>query len=54
MKTTVNAKDGVVYLGGKARDAADVTLATKLVSDVHGVKRVVNNMTLYKTEAITN
>ena len=45
-KTTVKTKDGVVTLGGTARTAAEKTLAAKLVSDVHGVKKVVNDMTV--------
>lgn len=44
LNTTVETKDGVVTLGGKAKSAAEKDLATKLVSDVHGVKVVVNNM----------
>ncbi len=44
LKTTVETKDGVVYLGGTAKNAAEKDLATKLVSDVHGVKKVVNTM----------
>jgi hyperosmotically inducible protein len=54
LRTTVNTKDGVVYLGGKARNGAEEDLATKLVSDVHGVKRVVNNMIVEGTESKTN
>lgn len=46
LKTTVETKDGVVKLGGKAKNAAEKDLATKIVSDVHGVKKVVNNMTV--------
>jgi osmotically-inducible protein OsmY len=46
LKTTVETKDGTVKLGGKARNAAEKDLATKLVSDVHGVKKVNNNMTV--------
>jgi hyperosmotically inducible protein len=46
LKTTVETKDGVVELGGTAGNAAEKDLATKLVSDVHGVKKVVNNMTV--------
>ena len=46
LKTTVETKEGVVKLGGKAKNAAEKDLATKLVSDVHGVKQVVNNMTV--------
>ncbi|MFH1976085.1 MAG: BON domain-containing protein [Pseudomonadota bacterium] len=46
LKTTVETKEGVVTLGGKAQNAAEKDLATKLVSDVHGVKKVINNMTV--------
>jgi osmotically-inducible protein OsmY len=46
LKTTVETKEGVVKLSGKAKNAAEKDLATKLVSDVHGVKRVINNMTV--------
>lgn len=46
LKTTVETKDGVVQLGGMAKNAAEKDLATKIVSDVHGVKKVVNNMTV--------
>ena len=44
LNTTVETKEGVVELGGKARSAAERALATKLVSDVYGVKSVVNTM----------
>jgi osmotically-inducible protein OsmY len=44
VNTTVETKEGVVELGGKARNAAEKNLASKLVSDVYGVKRVVNTM----------
>ncbi|MDO9110430.1 MAG: BON domain-containing protein [Desulfatirhabdiaceae bacterium] len=44
VNTTVETKEGVVELGGKARNAAEKNLARKLVSDVYGVKRVVNTM----------
>jgi len=50
LNTTAETKEGVVTLGGKARNAAEKDLATKLVSDVYGVKRVVNNMTIAGTE----
>ena len=46
INTSVNTKDGVVTLGGKARNEAEKGLATKFVSDVYGVKMVVNNMTI--------
>ena len=46
LNTTVETKEGVVTLVGKAKNAAEKDLATKFVSDVHGVKKVVNNMTV--------
>ena len=46
LRTKVETNDGVVTLGGKARNAAEKDLVTKLVEDVHGVKSVVNNMTI--------
>jgi hyperosmotically inducible periplasmic protein len=46
LRTKVETNDGVVTLGGKARNAAEKDLATKLVTDVNGVKSVVNNMTI--------
>jgi hyperosmotically inducible periplasmic protein len=54
LKTTVETKDGVVNLGGTAKNAAEKDLATKLVSDVHGVNKVVNNMTVQETKPKTN
>lgn len=44
LKTDVSTKAGVVTLGGKAKNAAEKSLAAKLARDVHGVKSVVNNM----------
>jgi len=44
LNTTVETKEGVVMLGGKARNTAEKDLATKLVSDIYGVKSVVNTM----------
>jgi osmotically-inducible protein OsmY len=46
LRTKVETTDGVVTLAGQARNAAEKDLATKLVEDVHGVKSVVNNMTI--------
>lgn len=48
--TTVETKKGVVELGGKARNTVEKDLASKLVSDVYGVKGVVNNMTIKGTK----
>ncbi len=50
LHTTVETKDGMVKLGGKARNAAEKDLATKIVVDVHGVKSVFNNMTVEETK----
>jgi hyperosmotically inducible periplasmic protein len=44
LNTTVETKEGVVELGGKAGNTAEKDMATKLVSDVYAVKRVVNSM----------
>jgi hyperosmotically inducible periplasmic protein len=52
--TTVSTKDSIVYLGGNAKNAAEKDLATKLVSDVHGVKMVVNNMVVEGTKSKAN
>jgi osmotically-inducible protein OsmY len=52
LRTKVETNDGVVTLGGQARNAAEKDLVSKLVDDVHGVKSVVNNMTIQ--EAKTN
>jgi hyperosmotically inducible periplasmic protein len=49
LRTKVETNDGVVTLAGQARNAAEKDLATKVVADVHGVKSVVNNMTIAET-----
>ncbi|MFC1895694.1 BON domain-containing protein [Thermodesulfobacteriota bacterium] len=54
LNTTVETNDGVVTLGGTARNTCEKDLATKLVSDVHGVKSVANNMTVEAIESKTN
>ena len=46
LNTTVTTKKGVVMLGGKASNAAEVSLATKFANDVNGVKSVENRMTI--------
>lgn len=46
LNTKVTTKIGVVTLRGKAGNAAEKDLATKLVNDVHGVKAVKNLMTI--------
>jgi osmotically-inducible protein OsmY len=46
LNTKVKTKDGVVTLAGKAKNAAEKELATKLVIDVKGVKSINNQMTI--------
>jgi osmotically-inducible protein OsmY len=46
LNTKVETKDGVVTLSGKAGNAAELDLATKLAKDVNGVKEVKNRMTI--------
>jgi len=46
LKTKVVTKNGVVTLSGKAGNASEMKLATKLASDVNGVKSVKNVMTI--------
>jgi osmotically-inducible protein OsmY len=46
LHTTVSTADGIVTLGGVAKNAAEKSLVTKLASDINGVTSVVNNMTL--------
>jgi osmotically-inducible protein OsmY len=49
LNTKVSTSDGVVTLGGTAKNAAEKDLVTKLVTDIDGVKSVVNNMTVVAT-----
>lgn len=46
VKTKVETTDGVVTVSGIAKNAAEKALVTKLVTDINGVKSVVNNMTV--------
>ena len=46
LHTTVMTKRGMVTVGGKARNEAEIDLVTKLVNDIKGVKNVVNRMTV--------
>ncbi len=46
LKTKVETTDGVVTLSGIAKNAAEKSLVTKLVTDVNGVGSVINNMTI--------
>lgn len=44
LNTSVTTKDGIVTLSGTAKNGAEKDLAEKYVSEVHGVKGVVNNI----------
>jgi osmotically-inducible protein OsmY len=46
LKTTVKTEQGVVTLGGDAQNAAAKDLAGKFASDVQGVTKVINNMSV--------
>jgi hyperosmotically inducible periplasmic protein len=46
LNTKVETKRGVVSLFGKAKNAAELNLATKLAGDVNGVKSVTNRMAI--------
>jgi hyperosmotically inducible protein len=46
LKTKVETTDGVVTLSGLAKNAAEKSLVTKLVTDIDGVTSVINNMTI--------
>ncbi len=46
LKTSVATKEGIVTLGGKAKNGAEKDLVTKLVSDIFGVKSIINNMSI--------
>jgi len=46
INTKVETNNGNVTLYGKASDAAELNLATKLANDVNGVKSVKNRMTI--------
>jgi hyperosmotically inducible periplasmic protein len=46
ISTKVETNDGVVTMYGKASNAAEKDLVTKLVNDINGVKSVNNQMTI--------
>lgn len=46
LKTRVETMDGVVTIGGVAKNHAEKSLVTKLINDIDGVTSVVNNMTI--------
>jgi hypothetical protein len=44
--TKVKTKNGAVTVSGKAKNMAEKDLVTKLASDVNGVNKVTNRMTV--------
>jgi len=44
LNTTVKTTNGVVTLGGTAKNLAEKDLVSKLIADVYGVKSVINIM----------
>jgi osmotically-inducible protein OsmY len=46
LHTTVSTTDGVVTVGGVAKNDAEKSLVTKLATDIDGVTSVINNMTV--------
>jgi osmotically-inducible protein OsmY len=46
IRTSVTTNNGVVSVGGKARNEAEKHLVTKLAEDVQGVIGVINTMTI--------
>jgi len=53
LKTKIQTIDGVVTVSGTAENAAEKSLVTKLIGDIHGVTSVTNNMTI-KADAASN
>ena len=54
VQTKVETTDGVVTVSGIAKNAAEKSLVTKLVTDINGVTRVINNMTIAVAAASNN
>jgi len=50
LNTTVETKRGEVTVGGKAKNAAEKDLVTKLVNDIKGVKSVKNQMSIEESQ----
>jgi hyperosmotically inducible periplasmic protein len=48
LRTKVTTSHGVVTVSGQADNSAEKKLVTKLVEDIHGVKSVINDMTIAK------
>jgi len=53
LRTKITTTDGVVTVSGIAKNSAEKTLVTRLVTDINGVSKVINNMTIDLTTAST-
>jgi len=53
LATKVKTVDGIVTVSGRAKNEAEKSLVTKLVTDISGVRRVVNVMTVEGASAPT-
>ncbi len=51
LKTKIETKDGVVKVNGIAKNDAEKSLVTKLISGINGVTTVINNMSVGVTAA---
>jgi hyperosmotically inducible protein len=54
IRTKIETTDGVVTVSGIAKNSAEKSLVTKLISDINGVTSVVNNMTIEAVAAANN
>ena len=54
LKTRISTAEGVVTVSGIAKNEAEKTLVTKLITDINGVIRVINNMTIEVAAASNN
>jgi hyperosmotically inducible periplasmic protein len=54
LRTKIETADGVVTISGVAKNAAEKSLVTKLVTDINGVTSVINNMTIEVVSASNN
>lgn len=50
----VTTTDGIVSIGGKVSNGAVKDLVNKLVTDINGVKSVINNMIIEDASAMNN
>jgi hyperosmotically inducible protein len=54
IRTKIETTDGVVTVSGTAKNEAEKSLVTKLISDINGVNSVINRMTVEVAAAFTH